>query len=269
MITLEGQRWVRMFLANEVETLGESVAFGIGSTAPTTTDRDLEYEVMRSPISFRSYDPLTGEVVLRTPVPTDMAARLTEVGLWANANDNDGTAESQQLLVFDDSLEAWTTPGTFVDSSRIGNRSLQITANGTSEVDTDGLSLSQFGNGDRFALAIGGSFTGSTTLGVRFLTDSSNYYSYSISVTAGSTVRRFEKADASITGNPTWDAINKIQFITSSSSSLNMRLEGLRVINADNAAANYVLIARQVVAPLVVDPARTSEMELRIGVSVS
>lgn len=269
MITTAGARWIRQYMSQQVETMVESVAFGIGSTAPTVNDTDLEYEVLRGQITFRSYDPTTGEVALRVEVPNDQAARITEVGLWANASDNDGTAQSQQLVDFDDEVEPWAATGTFVANSRVGLKALQITANGTSTLTTEGLSLEAYSGQDQFALAIGPTLTGSCTLNVRFRTDASNYFNFSTTVNAGGVIKKFTKSAAVRTGNPSWDAINDIQFIVSGATSLSMRLEGLRVLNSENALSDYVLVARQVIAPFQTDPTKTTEFELRIGTTIT
>lgn len=272
MITTAGARWIRQFMSQQVETIAESVAFGIGSTTATVNDTDLEYEVLRGPVTFRSYDPNTGEVVFRVEVPTDQAARITEIGLWANASDNDGTAESQTLVDFNEDNEPWTLAAshTFIANSRIGDSALNIEANGTSTLVTDGLSLDMFGGQDQFALAIGPVQVGSATLNIRFRQDADNYFSFSTTVNAGGVIKKFTKSEAVRTGNPSWDTINDIQFIVSGlTSGGSFRLEGLRVLNSENALADYVLVARQTIAPFQTDPTKTTEFELRIGTTIT
>ena len=272
MITTAGARWIRQFMSQQVGTIAESVAFGIGSTIATVNDTDLEYEALRGPVTFRSYDPNTGEVVFRVEVPTGQAARISEIGLWANASDNDGTAQSQSIVDFNEDSEPWTLAAshTFIANSRIGDSALNIEANGTSTLVTDGMSLGVFGGQDQFALAIGTVLVGSATLGVRFRQDAANYFDFSTTVNAGGAIKKFTKSAAVRTGNPSWDDINDIQFIVSGlTAGGSFRLEGRRVLNSENDLADYVLVARQIIAPFQTDPTKTTEFELRIGTTIT
>ena len=90
MITKFGKRFITSYLANGLNFNQKDIAIGIGSTAATVNDTDLEFEFYRTGVSLGSIDiqtnTSTGQttyaVVYKATLPTDAEGIISEIGIF-------------------------------------------------------------------------------------------------------------------------------------------------------------------------------------------
>jgi len=110
MITKFGKRFITSYLANGLNFNKKDLAIGIGSTAVTANDTDLEFEFYRSGVFLGSTDiqtnPSTGQttyaVVYKTTLPTDVEGVISEIGLFPTTTLSSTDYSSRYISSFED-----------------------------------------------------------------------------------------------------------------------------------------------------------------------
>lgn len=268
MITTEGKAHIKRYLAQFVPTVAQSMAFGIGTTAEAAGNTSLNLEVVRAPINSIYYDFANDNLVYKSAIPEDFVGKIQELGLYSMDDDPAASGFGSRLITtFDSATEAWVdptdgvTPGAFVSTNtRVGVDSLSFvpTANATTTETLRNISLDLSGNSASdsflFGLNVGNANTNAVT--VRFMTDTSNYYSFSLGTpvqSAGYKVVDISKGAATSTGSPNWGVISEIQVAVQSKAggASAVEFDAIRVEDRDTDNLDYILVARKVLSPSI------------------
>lgn len=277
MITDEGKLVLKRYLAGEVGSIASSIGFGLGSRSAAGTDTHLQFEFERADVTLTSYDFVNDKVVFKALLPPDFAGTVYEVGLWTmEQNDLAGEYGSKLLVTFDSDSETWTNATWTTSSTRVGTDSLSHTP-GVSATVTSTLSevfIDLLGNSgaDKFLLAYNNGNANCSSITIRFKTDSSNYYSFTISdPPTGYQIAEILKSAAATNGSPDWENITSVDVITTSKAtgSSSVNYDGLRIEDMDTINPDYVLVSRQILGtPYTKVDGRAEEIEIYLAVTV-
>lgn len=283
MITSEGKNHIRRYLAGYVPVMVQSVAFGIGNRAESLSDTALHLETAQSQINLTTYDFATNKLVYKSPIPDEYEGMIYEVGLYSMASDPNSTEfSSRNLTTFDSATEEWVnavddTFAVFVSTNtRVGADSLSATpalsttytaALRNLELDLSGYSAS---DGLSFAYNVGNANT--SNIRIRFLTDTSNYYEFSLGAqTAGYKITQVLKGSAVVTGVPSWENITQIHILTTSGAAgaSAVSFDAIRIEDKDTINLDYILVARKVLsAPVTKIDGMAQDIEFSLDVTL-
>lgn len=254
MITANGRRLIKRYLANQGDALVGAMAIGIGGKAAALNDDRMEFEITRFPISVTDYDFSTDRLVFKGTMDEDVEGSIYEIGIWTNeVNSAPGSQESKLITTFDSESEEWDIKTFDTANTRIGIDSLKHTpaASATSASVLTGITvdLIDYTSLDSFVLAYFVANANAATIMVRLRTDSTNYYQFTISNPAtGYQFMRWNKGSATVVGTPSWADINEVEIRTTAKAagSASVQFDGLRIEDIDSVAPEYGLIARTV-----------------------
>lgn len=286
MLTNEGKNHIRRYLAQYVNAIAQSVAFGIGSAAEAGTDTALHLEVVRSPVNLVSYDFANNKLVYKASIPEDYIGKIYEVGLYSLDQDPaSGSYGSRLVTTFDSGTEVWvdpadgtTAPAFSATANRVGaDAMLHDPAASATMTDTlRNLSLDFSGNSaaDTFKFALNVANANTNQVIYRFMTDTANYYSFTINATvqtAGYKIVELTKGSATVTGTPDWSNITEVQVITNSKSSgaSSVEHDAIRIEDKDSASLDYILVARKVLpAPVTSSDGLAQDIEFSLDITL-
>jgi hypothetical protein len=276
MITDEGKIHIKRYLAGYVANLALSVAWGAGDTAVTATDTSLALETGRGDVVLVDYDFETDRIIYKVQVPDAFVGNVYEIGLYSSTTDtSSGSYGSRALTTFDSITEGWNA-GTYTSvNTRVGIDSLNLApaANGTltSSISQLNLDLSGYSGSDQFVVGFYNNNTNASTVAVRFKTDEANYYTFSISNPAvGYFTTAFNKSAAVATGTPDWASITSIEVSLSAKAAgpASVDFDAVRIEDRDTLNQDYVLIAREVIAPQAKLDGQSMDIEFALEVTI-
>ena len=284
MITTDGKAYIKRYLAGFVPNIAQSIAFGLGSKAEAAGDTKLQFEVDRADIVLTSYDFVANKLIFKAPIPDEYAGTIYEVALYSTpSNALAGDYGSRVLTTFDSETEDWVDLSTLLDSTftasniRIGADGLrQAPAASGTKTDTlrdISVDLSGYSGADKFVLALNNGNTNASTIRMRLMTDSTNYYDlvFATNPVAGYQVLELNKSAAAVTGTPSWANITEIRAITiaNAGGAAQVDLDGFRIDDADTINSDYVMVSRELLStPFVKQAGRTQEIEFALDVTV-
>lgn len=232
MITLSGHAEMGRTIA---ENLGSAIAVGVGSSNPGLDDRALEFEVFRSDIRARAFDPETGIITLSATIPSSVELSISEVSILDTPASS--TASNGMLAVFDPSMEEWEG-GTWVSSNvRIGGEGLRVTAGTINTSTNTRVSLAETRYSDDIQVAYFGE-GGTATL--RLLNTDEDYFSTTFNVQNGYNVFSEQISEFDVTGEPSIHSITGLSVTHQGAGGIVM--DAIRV---HHLPAEEVLILRQ------------------------
>lgn len=278
MITTDGKRHIKRFIGGSVPTIGGTIAYGLGNKATTVNDAYLQFEFGRAPITLVSYDVLGDVAVFKATVPENVSGTIYEVALYSqNENQLADGFGSRLITTFDQDTEVWSSGTWQSTNSRIGGDSLRLAPAVSATVTTEltSIILDFMGNSgaDKFLFAYHNLNTNTASIQVRFVNDSANYYTYTISNPGvGYQVAEIPKGSFTAVGTPWWNEIMAIQVIVTAKATgaAQVDLDGIRLEDVDTINPDYVLVAREVLAvPYSKLDNQTDEIEFRLAVNIT
>jgi len=260
MITAAGKDHIRRFLAGYETAIAKSISVGIGNAAENAADICLQLEVSNTVVNSVTYDFANNKLLFKGSLEDDTQANIYEIGLYSlQSNPAAAGYGSRIITTFDSVTESWMNTATGNPSNfdstvtRIGIDSLVQTpsASNTEVSNLANLTLDLSGNSgnDTFTFAYNVNNSNTNNITIKFITDSSNYYYYSLGAqTTGYKFVSVTKGSASVTGSPNWAAINQIQVETNSKASgaSSVEFEAIRIEDRDSQNLDFVLVARKV-----------------------
>lgn len=258
MLTTDGKAHIKRYLAGYNSSIGNAIALGIGSTPEVVGSTALQFEVVRLPVVLKSYDFASEQIVFKATMTEGLAASVWEAGLCVS---EDLPSESKLLTTFDSISESWVnvtggTPSTFSTADmRIGADALwhQPGASTTSAASLGGieLDLSKNMGSDLFSFAFYVANANISGLEFRFLSDASNYYSFTQGAqTTGYKIVKVAKSTAVATGSPNWANITEIQVRSTAGAggAGSIKFDAIRVDVVEAFSLDDILVARKVLA---------------------
>ena len=196
--------------------LGTHIAVGVGSGAPTVGDTDLEFEVYRSEIRIRSYDPETQRVVLAATVPNDIELIISEVALLTTPSES-GTIG--MLTSFADDLAAWTGGTVETDNMRVSSSGLTV-ALGTASMNSGRFNdMANIQQSDYIDVAY---FGAGGNVEIKLKNTDTDYYTFSFPVQAGYNIYSVPVYDLTATGTPMLNSVVGMDITHSGTGSVTM-----------------------------------------------
>lgn len=283
MLTTEGRTYIKRYLAGQVPAIAQCIAFGLGSRAESASDTSLQFEFGREQITLTSYDFVNNKVIFKAALDSDYSGTIYEVALYSQLeNPVAGLFGSRLISTFDSDSESWVdssgSAATFSTSTaRIGGDSLSHTpvaeATTTSTWSDLFLDLSGHSSADVFSLAYNIANTNTSSIVLRFMTDSSNYYTITRTTPGiGYRIDTFTKGSAVATGSPSWENITSVQVATTATAggAASVAFDGLRIEDVDTISTEYVMVARELLStPYVKQEGMTQEVEFALAVNIT
>lgn len=277
MITTQGAAHIKRFMAGGVGRIAGSIALGIGSSAESLSSTRLDFEVIRADVTLSAYDANANRIIYKATLPSDFIGTVYEVGIWSMSSDAvAGNYGSRSLATFESASETWT--GTFSSTNtRVGVESLQhtpaVSTSTTSAMTGIVYDLSAYSAADRFVFAYNVGNANTSNILIRFMTDASNYYQFSLGAqTVGYKVTGLTKGSATVTGSPNWASITEIDVITTSGAggASAISYDGIRIEDMDTINPDYLLVARKVLStPFVKNEVMAQDAEFAFGVNIT
>jgi hypothetical protein len=257
------------------------LAYGIGNTAESLGDTRLHLEAARAPVDVITYDFAANKLIFKAALPDEYIGKVYEVGLYSLENDP-AEFNSRFITTFDSATEDWLNVATGLDAAfddtavRIGADSLQQAPTAfntvTSSLANTQLDLSGFSGSDGFTFAYAVADNNTNQIVFKFMTDASNYYSFSMGVqTSGYKIVQANKSAAVVTGTPNWANINEIQVATTAKSggATSVEFDAIRLEDKDSTNLDYVLVGREVlVSPVTKVDGQPMNIEYSFDVSL-
>lgn len=270
LITTAGRKTLLEFVAGYQRILVGTLSVGVGSAAAAVSDRGLNFEVSRQAVIGTGIDYGNNSVIFRSQLPATEEYVLYEIG--ASSSTLESVPFGSMLLLDFNPLDAWTAGTWVATNSRMGS-ALQLTsaASTTTETSLSGLTvdLSGYSDLDKFVTAIraNNAFVGS--LAIRFMTDASNYFTWTIASPASGvyTVASTTRGAVTATGAPSWSNITQIAYRVTATSggTASIDLDGLRVEDSGTIREDNVLISRAVLGtPVTKTPGIPLDIEYAI-----
>lgn len=280
MITTEGKRHIKRYLAGLEPRLASGLIFGVGASAENAADTALQFEIGYADITLSSYDFVADELVFKAQMPTALTGKVYEVGLSKYGADVLSRRDDMVIAKFDYDIEAWETspdvPADFTTSNvRVGEYGLILTPTASateSAAISMGLDMGNNSDFDRFAMAMHCS-ANVASVTVKFLSDDTNYYSMtSVAPGAGYNVYSVLRGAMSVTGSPNWNTIASVSVSVTATSggAATVIMDALRITDNDMISSGNILVARKVL-PGEFDASveNTKEIEFALAVNIT
>ena len=276
MITKFGKRFITSYLANGLNFNRKDLAIGIGTTAATANDSDLEFEFYRSGVFLGSTDiqtsPTTGQttysVVYKTTLPTDVEGIITEIGLFPTANLSNTDYSSQYISSFEDTT-LWTDSSgsqptkVSAPTPRIGSSYFRVVASAGQtkyySINTD-FDMAGYGINDNISIAFNQTDLNLDYVYVKFYSSETAYKEIRFLGTQ-SVGNKILKVSVSDLINSTYSStepldlssITKIEVgIKAKTSASTVLLDGLKINDDNTYNSQYGLISRSVLTTPIV-----------------
>ena len=252
IITNAGRASILNAVAGKSVGFASSLVVGIGATAATVNDTQLEYAVGGNDINAIIADLVNEKLYFKATLPAADNYEIRELGCFATnytGAQNSFGAGSIALVTFGENtiwLDDVGTSSLATTNNRIGISSIQYASFSTAkghmvfQQNLDGLPSAA-----TFDLAYYAN--GLTDLILRFKSDDSNYFQCNTwPITNGYNISKIAKSVFTATGSPTWDALNTLEIEATGSSAI-LSLDALRyTVPIVSEAINSALLSRVV-----------------------
>ena len=276
MITKFGKRFITSYLANGLNFNKKDLAIGIGSTAVTANDSDMEFEFYRAGVFLGSTDIQTNNttgittysVVYKTTLPTDVEGIITEVGLFPTTNLSNTDYSSRYISSFED-VTLWSDvsgnqpPKVTTPTAKIGSSSFQITAAAgqTKYYSLDTVfDMSGYGINDKISIAFNQRDLNLDYIYVKFYSSTTAYKELRFLATS-SIGNKILKAPMTSVFNSTYSSTDQVDFSAiikievgakAKTSATTVLLDALKIDDNNTYNSQYGLISRSVLATPII-----------------
>lgn len=140
IVTESGKTMILQYLCGARQEWAVDMSIGALQSTPTAIDKELEFELGRYPIVFKSFikggqnDP--NMIVVRSTIPESLYANIYEIGIYGSTNSTNISNRNNQILTDFSDVSDWTINQGVVDiiefvpqaiqSPRIGKYSVML-----------------------------------------------------------------------------------------------------------------------------------------------
>lgn len=292
ILTKFGKRYITQYLAGKSTSNLKDIALGVGSTAATINDTQLEFEFYKSVVNMSSVDiqtsQLTGEstygIVYKSTVPVDVAGVISEVGLFPSVTFGSTDYAGNSISTFENNQEWYDSNKEFAQAltssePKIGTYYISIGAASSQSKNyfyNFNLDISGYSSNDSLTLAYYQPDLNLDYVFVRTYDSNDRYYEIrypsnnSIGYKINSLTLNNLYTSGYGNGTPDNESIVKISVgvKAKSSGSTNVLFDGLRINDEDAFRSDYGLISRSVLStPIVKTLGKQMDIEYRLGIS--
>ena len=292
ILTKFGKRYITQYLAGKSTSNLKDIALGVGSTAATINDTQLEFEFYKSVVNMSSVDiqtsQLTGEstygIVYKSTVPVDVAGVISEVGLFPSVTFGSTDYAGNSISTFENNQEWYDSNKEFAQAltspePKIGTYYISMGATASQSKNyfyNFNLDISGYSSNDSLTLAYYQSDLNLDYVFVRTYDSNDRYYEirYPSNNSIGYKIRSLTLNNLYTSGygngTPDNESIVKISVgvKAKSSGSTNVLFDGLRINDEDAFRSDYGLISRSVLStPIVKTLGKQMDIEYRLGIN--
>ena len=283
MITKFGKRFLTNFIAGNLIFNSKDMALGIATNLEyplADTNSRLGFEFYRVPITTgginidASSSPTTYTVIYSATLPTDIAGKINEIGIYSGNSSSVNLYSSQFLSNFDFQYQWSPTPTTDQDNYRVGDSSLIFTSNNTTaqeyKFDLGSTDISGYSPSDSLSFAYKVNNANLSSLKVRLYSSTLNYIEFtftghsvgynlkSVNMSSGVTSGTFDPTSVSTIGI----------IVTPTSAQASVSVDALRINDEDTFDPESGLIARSILDSTMIKViGREAAIEFKLDLS--
>jgi hypothetical protein len=292
LITKFGKRYITQAMAGINANEKKDIAVGIGSTAATENDTQLEFEFYRSQANLQSIDIQTSTVdgttsygvIYKTTLPTDASGIISELGLFPSTTF--GTTDFQSKLIstfentplwLDENLDTPETDTSVV--APIGSSWMSVVSSNGAEKEYSYVSLLDlvgYGSNDSVSIAYRQSDTNLDYVFIRFYSSDSDYYEIRFDgTTVGNKIQKitlrevYDNTYQYNVGTPNQNIIKVgVGVKANTGQNSTVLFDGLRINDEDSFRVDYGMISRSVLStPQTKTLGKQMDIEYRLGLN--
>lgn len=274
IITDAGKNAILNSLAGHRLGFASSIVAGIGTTATTTADTNLDFLVSGGDVNVTIPDSVNGKIYFKASLPIDDEYTIYELGCYGSQFSSIQNVSQSGLLIssFTSDQDWVDVLGTHIADqthNRVGNNavSYSIAASATAKGQLSFLrdfNLFQSTSIFRFAYYV----NNLTNFTIRLKVDDSNYFETALTTTNGYHIASVVKSSFVSTGTPDWSSITVFEFeATATGSTGTASLDAMR-IDATADGDNSILSRTVLLTPLKKFPGVQMDIEYVLEPSI-
>ena len=258
-ITDEGLYLIRSYLANPTSNWAGAISIGaMNSTAASSTNSSLDFELARIPVLLRSVE--NNEIVIKGVLNSDFSGKIFELGIYPEVfNTLSDGFDDRLILNFDelwlktsDNLEFSST--NFSTNSRAGENNLEVEAAAIDIYTNIGINLSGYTSLDESSLMYNVTTTGTNrTVRITFIdsqlpTPGTKYADFVLNCSTTG-YKKLEKVlgDFTETGNFNSNVVKINITAASYANTATVELDAFRINDADETNPDFALVSRSLI----------------------
>ena len=292
ILTKFGKRYITQHLAGQNNSSSKDIAIGIGNTAATVNDTQLNFEFYRASVNVSSVDIQTSQltgvstygVVYKTTLPVDVSGIINEVAIFPSITFGTTDYASKSISSFEDRQSWVDSSGSYPElittpSPKIGSYYLSMAAASSQNKNyfyNLNLDISGYSANDSMTIAYYQSDLNLDYVFIRAYDSNNNYYEirYAGDLSTGYKIKSLSLnnlySSGFISGTPDQTSIVKISVgvKAKSSGSTNVLFDGLRINDEDAFRSDYGMISRSVLSNVITkNLGKQMDIEYRLGLA--
>ena len=283
MITKFGKRFLTNFIAGNASFSNKEIAIGIANNTEYTlldTNSRLGFEFYRVPARVGGVDidasvtPTKYTVIYSATIPTNVAGKINEVGLYPGERSSKNYFDSKFITDFELPFEWTPVPDIDQSNFRVGDSSLIFKSNGASEQEyklpLGKYDLSGYGSLDTICFSYKVNNALLSQIKVRFYSSETSYYQVVFnSHSVGYNIKEKNISDLTSVNSPDINNITHLGIvIVPTTGEASVSVDGLRINDEDTFDPTYGLIARSILpAEITKVLGRESQIEFKLDLS--
>lgn len=285
MITKFGKRFLTSYVAGTSSLDSKEMALGIanGSSSEyplSDTNSRLGFEFYRVPIRQGGIDvdssvsPTKYTVVYSATIPTNIAGKINEIGIYSGQSYSRNLYESKFISNFE--LPYQWSPEPALDQSdyRVGDSSLIFTSDGTGPREytyvVDSMDISGYNPSDTMSFSYKVNDGNLSSLKVRLYSSDTDYLEFTFTGhSVGYNIKNLNMSTGVSTGTFNAQSVVKIGVVvTPTSAQASVSMDGLRINDEDTFDPEYGLIARSILDSTMIKViGREASIEFKLDLS--
>ena len=283
MITKFGKRFLSNFVAGNSSFSSKEMALGIATQTEyplLDTNSRLGFEFYRVPIRQGGIDidasvsPVKYTVIYSATIPTNIAGKINEIGIYSGQSYSKNLYESKFLSSFELPYE-WSPEPTLDQSDyRVGDSSLIFTSNGTAAEEyvyaLDSMDVSGYNPSDKISFSYKVNDENLSSLKVRLYSSDTDYLEFTFTGhSVGYNIKNLNMSTGVSTGTFNSQSVVKLGIlVTPTSAQTSVSMDGLRINDEDTFDPEYGLIARSVLDSTMIKViGREAAIEFKLDLS--
>jgi hypothetical protein len=283
VITKFGKRFLTNFIAGNTSFSNKEIAIGIANNVEyplSDTNSRLGFEFYRVPARLGGVDidasvtPTKYTVIYSATIPTNVAGKINEVGLYPGERSSKNYFDSKFITDFELPFDWEPTPEIDQSNFKVGDSSLIFKSNGSSEQEyklpLGQYDLSGYGPLDTICFSYKVNNALLSQIKVRFYSSETAYYQVVFNNhSLGYNIKEKNISDLTPVNSPDINNITHLGIVVvPTTGEASVSVDGLRINDEDTFDPTYGLIARSILpAEITKSSGRESQIEFKLDLS--